>query len=282
MSERVLLCTDLDRTLLPNGDPPESPRARELFARVVSRREVTLAYVSGRNLPLVEEAIEEYQLPGPDFVIGDVGTTVYRRAAEGFEPVPAWTARLDRSWIALSAASVLRRLGDLPELRPQETEQQGRHKISFFTDPEVDREKVVATVYARLGRLATDVRYVWSVDEAAGRGLLDVIPAVAGKRAAIAFLMEERGFTLGQTLFAGDSGNDLEVLASPIPSVLVANARPGIRDGAVRLSEAAGTRHLLHLAEGGWHGLNGNYAAGILEGIAHYHPALVADLDPDA
>ena len=27
----LLLCTDLDRTLLPNGTAPESPRARALF-----------------------------------------------------------------------------------------------------------------------------------------------------------------------------------------------------------------------------------------------------------
>ncbi len=31
MSAPLLLCTDLDRTLLPNGEAPESSRAREVF-----------------------------------------------------------------------------------------------------------------------------------------------------------------------------------------------------------------------------------------------------------
>ena len=47
---RLLLCTDLDRTLIPNGTQPESPRARELFKRLVSHEEVTLVYVTGRHL----------------------------------------------------------------------------------------------------------------------------------------------------------------------------------------------------------------------------------------
>ena len=36
MSAHLLLCTDLDRTLLPNGEQPESPPARALFARPAS------------------------------------------------------------------------------------------------------------------------------------------------------------------------------------------------------------------------------------------------------
>ena len=77
MLKRILICTDLDRTLLPNGKQPESPGARAAFTRLVSRPEVTLAYVSGRHRSLVEDAIMEYGLPLPDWVIGDVGTTIY-------------------------------------------------------------------------------------------------------------------------------------------------------------------------------------------------------------
>ena len=42
MPKRILICTDLDRTLLPNGKQPESPGARAAFTRLVSRPEVTL------------------------------------------------------------------------------------------------------------------------------------------------------------------------------------------------------------------------------------------------
>ena len=55
---RLLLCTDLDRTLIPNGKQPESPGVRALFSRFVNRDEVKLAYVSGRHHALIEQAID--------------------------------------------------------------------------------------------------------------------------------------------------------------------------------------------------------------------------------
>ncbi|GAB1234429.1 hypothetical protein UT5_08230 [Ferrigenium sp. UT5] len=74
---RHLLCSDLDRTLIPNGVQPESPGARNIFRRLVARDDVQLAYVSGRHRELIAQAIAEYDLPEPDFVIADVGTTLY-------------------------------------------------------------------------------------------------------------------------------------------------------------------------------------------------------------
>jgi hypothetical protein len=77
-------------------------------------------------------------------------------------------------------------------------------------------------------------------------------------------------------LFAGDSGNDLDVLASPVPAVLVANANDAVRAAAIARSGEDGQRDRLHVASGGLLGMNGNYAAGILEGVAHFHPEAIA------
>lgn len=279
MSARTLLTTDLDGTLLPNGKQPESPQARALFAQVAARPGVTVAYVTGRHRALVEEAIEEFDLPTPDYVVTDVGTTIYHSSRGTWEPSSTWAARMDRHWMSLSAQTLQQRLIDLPDLRPQPQDRQSRHKISFFTDPGIDQDRLRNGVLSRLGSQSSLVRVIWSVEQESEYGLLDLIPTVGGKRAAIAFLMEEGGFTLGQTLFAGDSGNDLEVLVSPIPAVLVANASAKVREQAERTSEAVGMRANLHVAEGGFLGMNGNYAAGILEGLAHYRPEVVADLD---
>ncbi len=41
----------------------------------------------------------------------------------------------------------------------------------------------------------------------------------------------------------------------------------------MREAEILGNADLLHLAKGGVLGMNGNYAAGILEGVLHFHPA---------
>jgi len=74
---QLLLCTDLDRTVLPNGPQPESDTARSRFAALAARPEVTLVYVTGRDQQLVRKAITNYCLPRPDYVISDVGTIIY-------------------------------------------------------------------------------------------------------------------------------------------------------------------------------------------------------------
>ena len=101
----------------------------------------------------------------------------------------------------------------------------------------------------------------------------------ASKLHAIEYLQAELGFERSRILFADDSGNDLQVLASAIPSVLVANAMPQVVQAAIAQATAAGHRTALHLAQGGLLGMNGNYAAGILEGVAHFQPDLLPLLE---
>jgi hypothetical protein len=113
---------------------------------------------------------------------------------------------------------------------------------------------------------------IYSTDEPNGRGLLDLLPPGAGKLGAIEHLLRQRGLSNGDAFFAGDSGNDLEVLASSIPAALVANASEALREQAVELAQRTGNASRLHLARGGFHGMNGNYAGGILEGLAHFRP----------
>ncbi|MCJ7815572.1 MAG: HAD hydrolase family protein, partial [Xanthomonadales bacterium] len=125
-----------------------------------------------------------------------------------------------------------------------------------------------------LARAGVRARQVPSRDDISSVGLLDVLPLRASKRHAIEALMETEGFKLRETVFCGDSGNDLEVLASPIPAVLVANARQEIKQQAVLLAEQAGCKSQLYIARGGFLDLNGNYRGGMLEGIAHYHPSV--------
>jgi hypothetical protein len=88
--------------------------------------------------------------------------------------------------------------------------------------------------------------------------------------------MKHHGFSYLNTVFCGDSGNDIEVLASPIPAVLVANSQPDVRELARRLAEEMGYVEQLYIASGDFMGMNGNYSAGILEGVAHYHPQTLA------
>ena len=274
---RYLICTDLDRTLIPNGPQSESPGAREAFGRLAARPEVTLAYVSGRHRALVSSAINSYVLPVPDFVVADVGTTIYQvRDRKTWDHLEAWDQKIAEDWNQLSHAELKHLLADVPALRLQENRKQNRHKLSYYVPLHADRDALTALMQQRLEQHGVRASLVWSVDEPAGIGLLDVLPARATKLHAVVALIQRLSLSERDSVFCGDSGNDIEVLVSAVPAVLVANAQPEVRVAAVSLAEQNGNADRLYCAEGGFAGMNGNYAAGILEGLSHYHPIMAA------
>lgn len=268
---RLLLCTDLDRTLLPNGAQAESPGARRRFAQLAAETSVTLVYVTGRHRDLVEAALAEYGIPIPDFVITDVGTRIHDLRAGDWRSWRAWERAIGADWGGRGYRALHALLGDLPLLRVQEETKQNDHKLSYYVPLEADRYGLEAKVIARLDAAGVRANLVWSVDEPNDIGLFDVLPASAGKLEAIRFLQSELGYDVGEVIFSGDSGNDLPVLASDLPAVLVANAGEEVRTEAVAVAKVRGNVDRLYLAHGGMLGMNGNYAAGILEGVAHFH-----------
>lgn len=272
MSKQILICTDLDRTLLPNGSQPESPGARDYFARLVARPEVTLAYVSGRHRELVEEAIREYRLPMPDWVIGDVGTTIYQVDSGAWRPWPDWEQDIAADWRGLKANELRPLFANLPSLRLQEESKQNRYKLSYYLSLHLDIDTLQPEMARRLAEQKLAASLIFSIDEASATGLLDILPARATKLHAVEFLMRHLGFDYSGTVFAGDSGNDLPVLASGIQSVLVANAGSEVAEQARKLARKQGTHSALYLAQGGFMEMNGNYSAGILEGIGYFLP----------
>jgi hypothetical protein len=279
MNTPLLVCTDLDRTLIPNGAEPESPHAREVFHALAALPDITLAYVSGRDQGLVRDAIHEYRLPLPDFVLGDVGSTLYACHGWDWRHWEAWEAHIAPDWAGRKREELAALLHDFPALQLQEESRQNTHKLSYYLDIAINHQWVLDEVKMRLAANGIRASLIWSIDEPANIGLLDILPARASKRHAIEFLMQRQGFGLENTVFSGDSGNDLPVLTSPIPAVLVNNASRELKTEALQLASMAGTAEVLYLAQGGFLGMNGNYAAGILEGIAYYHPDILAQLE---
>ena len=271
---QLLLCTDLDRTVLPNGSQPESDKARNRFATLAARPEVTLVYVTGRDRQLVRKAITNYCLPQPDYVIGDVGTTIYAVDDGNWQLWPEWQREIAPDWAGLEHRDISSLLLDLVDLQAQEPAKQNLHKASFYVPLYADTEALSHDIRLRLDAAGIKASLVWSIDEPRATGLLDVLPASASKKHAVSFLMQCNGFTLADTVFAGDSGNDLPVLVSEIPAVLVANASTEVRQEAFDQAAAQGHADALYIARGGFMGMNGNYTAGVLEGVIHYKPEI--------
>ncbi|MBF0138037.1 MAG: HAD-IIB family hydrolase [Magnetococcales bacterium] len=269
---RLLLCTDLDRTLLPNGNFPESPGVRTLFATLVRRPEVTLAYVSGRNLSQIMAVIAEYGVPLPDLAICDVGATICRRQENTWYPWHAWNETLAPAWQNMSSWQIAPLLQTIPNIRKQPEAHQNTHKLSYYADSESDSRELRRQIEAILHPKGIRTSIIWSIDDLDDVGMLDILPEGCSKYHAMRFAMDQLDFTPEETLFAGDSGNDLDVLCSPLPSVLVANARADIRQEAIDRNQRNGHPESLYLATGNFRNLNGNFAAGILEGLVHHLP----------
>lgn len=274
-----LLCTDLDRTLLPNGDAPLSPAALPTLRRLIDEAGLILAYVTGRDAGRVQQCIAQYDLPTPRFVIADVGTSIYRVTSSGWQEDPAWQASNARQWHGLDGSDIQALLHDDTRLTPQGTDRQRRYKQSYYLQRDEDTSALALDLHQRLAAADINTALIFSDDPEQQQGLLDILPQSAGKRHSIEHLRNTLGLVDDEVLFAGDSGNDLDALISPFPAVLVANADQDVRIAAQRAVAEAGHPESLYLARGDielpdGQALNGNYCAGIVEGLLHFAPAL--------
>lgn len=267
-----LLCTDLDGTLIPNGCVTELPSARNEFAHLITQHDISLAYVSGRDQELVRQVIGEYQLPDPHYVIADVGSSIYACQSPDWTLIEDWQQSIGCDWAGQSALQIHHCYAQIPALVLQESAKQGRFKLSFYVPFDTDRVALTQHVEALALQHHLAVSVIYSMDEQKNIGLLDILPAAANKLAAIRYLMDRLELMPEEVLFAGDSGNDMDVLSSELPAVLVANAHESVRQEALRMSENAGLRDRLYLAHGALG--NGHYADGIIEGMYFYFPEL--------
>lgn len=282
-----LLCTDLDRTLLPNGDAPESPAARPVLWHLLRSHDVALAYVSGRDLARILKSIEDYQLQKPDVIVADVGTSVYVQEGDSWLLQPAWQLQIAKDWNGLDSESMRVTLAGFKELVDQEEDRQTRFKRSYYLPRELDTENLNRRLEDHLAALDVKASLVFSDDPQKGVQLLDVLPRHATKVDAIRHVQQLLGVDNQQTLFSGDSGNDVTALASTIPSVTVRNADQATREAVRQLASIEGTQSSSYQAEGtrllpGGLELNGNYAAGIVEGLLHFNGAWSDSLESAA
>ncbi len=269
---RLLLCTDMDRTVIPNGNRPEHPRTRSCFRAFCALPEVSLVYVTGRHRELVNQAVRDYDLPVPDYVIADVGTKIYRIIDGAWRELNRWEEWIAEDWQGKSHRQLKASLHPVKELILQEESKQNSFKLSYYLALDADRKRVLAETEQRLHGLGVAVNLIWSVDELKQVGLLDILPKRADKLHGIRFLQEYLDYQETEVVFAGDSGNDLPVLASSIRSVLVANADEEIKKAARQLAEAEGHADALYLATDDDFFLGGNYSAGVLQGVRHFVP----------
>ena len=225
---RLLVVSDLDWTMVDHDD--KEHRGLQEF-NALWRGEGSgglstdglLVFSTGRSRALYEQLRREVPaLAVPDVLICSVGTEIFfeneARGGEGSAAAPVpdsrWTAALDATgWSRAAVAAAA--LASTPALRLQAESEQRPHKVSFHLEGGRDAAAggALGALDAALKKLdfGTTVIYSGGVD-------VDVLPAGASKGAGLRFLLSELAAGPGApeagVVAAGDSGNDVELLAA--------------------------------------------------------------------
>ena len=169
---------------------------------------------------------------------------------------------------------IIEALSVFPELELQENEQQHRYKVSYYVDAKHEKSEIITKVKQHLDERNIASNIIWSFDDKRNAGLLDVLPFSANKDHAIRYIMKKKKYSISNTVFAGDSGNDIAALTSGLQSVLVKNAQDEVKEEVQRIIKEKKISRKVYMARGDYLGMNGNYSAGVLEGMVHFIPEL--------
>ena len=215
----ALLMSDIDNTL--TGSAEGARRFAEWNARQDTH---VFAIATGRSLTEARRVLSDWDLPEPDIFVTSVGTEIYMRGKDGrVVKDPSWSRHVDHDWHPRALRDAMGRIG----LRPQHEIEFREHKLSYIgpaADAEAAREAA--------DEAGLPARVIHSHDE-----LIDVVPARAGKGAALRWVAAALGVPLSCCVAAGDSGNDLDLFERAPRAIAVANhsaelgpvlSRPGI------------------------------------------------------
>ncbi len=230
-----VLATDLDGTFL-GGAMADRRRLYDWIE--ANRATIGLIFVTGRDPAFITQLCES-GVPWPEYVVGDVGTTIAAVEDGRITPIAPLEAEIAALWDD-AGARVRAALDGAPGLTLQPTE--FRYRVSYDLDPAAF-DPAARTTVAALGHdaLISDNRF------------FDVLPKGVSKGPSIRRLVAHLGLDEARVLVAGDTLNDLSMLQAGLPAVAVGGAEPALIDAV---------RHLphVHLAEA--HG-----AGGILEAV---------------
>ena len=207
---KKMLITDIDGTLiLPQQG---NPGLEEMASKLKNREKGTVfAMASGRNLELVKEAIERYQLPWPDIIVSSVGSEIHYVSPELIID-KGWSNFLNWRW---KRAEIEQRLSHIPWLKLQEPAAQRRFKISYlYHEEKFDMDQLreaLASIWHRSNMITSHGQF------------LDILPKRASKGQALKFICQKWSIPMDCVYAAGDSGNDIEMFRGPVKGIIVGN-----------------------------------------------------------
>jgi hydroxymethylpyrimidine pyrophosphatase-like HAD family hydrolase len=206
----LILATDLDGTFLGGSDDER----RRLYRMIDARRdEMLLIFVTGRDLPFIRDLCSGGGVPFPDYVIGDVGTTI--ASGRDLAPLEPLEADIAAAWND-RGDDVRRMLAGQPGLRLQPTP--FRYRVSYDYRPDAfDHSLVPAIEAAGFDVLISADRF------------LDVLPPGVAKGPTLLRLIDHLALDRDRVLVAGDTLNDLSLFETGLRGVVVGNSEPALK-----------------------------------------------------
>lgn len=270
-----MLSSDIDDTMI--GDRDALATFNKIWLEECVGRGCKLVYNTGRSLEDYLAVRKGWDLLVPDVLIGGCGSQVYTFDAKGYPVLDRnWMEKLKVGWsnkaAVIHAVERSERLSHKYGKITQKKESTGNDfmysckiiagRDSGFSVEQTkkDFEEVMEEAGFHITVSVASVAYstestVTGIREGESYIFVDVLPAAAGKGAAQVYVRELLGFTEGEVVVAGDSGNDV--------SMFTVGCERGIMVGNARAELVAVKQpHHVHT--------QGRYAAGVVEGLENY------------
>jgi sucrose-6F-phosphate phosphohydrolase len=258
-----LLASDMDGTVIPLDDQPQRENEIASFAKAFRmQKELALAYATGRDLQRVLKGIAQWKLPTPDWLICDVGTSLYHSNDKNGDWIlsAAYRAEMIARFGGHTAADVARTLKGYPE---QDASRQTEFKHSYVFQVEDNPEQLLPEIDGKLQAAGIHAELVYSVDVYTGEAFLDVLPAGVAKDYAVHFLRNQLELDTDHVVYAGDSGNDEHAFKSGLQGIVVSNADPKLIAELKAWANTDAKRDRLFFA-------SKPFIAGVHEGCLHF------------
>ncbi|KXS30582.1 MAG: Sucrose-phosphate synthase, partial [Candidatus Gallionella acididurans] len=234
------LFTSLDLNL--TGDRESLPPLLENLR--AHRKAIIFGIATGRRLDDALATLKLHNISQPDVLITGQGTEIHY--APNLTEDAVWGRHIDHLWNRQAVRNILM---EIPGLEMQPRRYQSAFKISYYIDPAVADIQNIRQILLRNEQA---VNVIFSFGQ-----FLDVLPVRASKGLALRWCAEQLGFPLENTLVAGVTGADADMLRGNTLGVVVDNRH------LAELSDLANIDKIYFSRK--------PHAAGILEAMNHYN-----------